>query len=63
MQTQTGEITDPDEDWICEETAWGVIEARGWIASPELLMYLTQYVREVAQEGEWFDDVRLRHRD
>jgi hypothetical protein len=36
-----------DHDWICEETAWCLIEARGWIASPMLLMWLTKWIKEL----------------
>ena len=46
-----------DADELCLETAWGVIIAKGWVASPQLLFALKDYVRELELEqverDEW----------
>ena len=38
----------PDE--LYEETAWAVIDRKGWIATPELLFALKQYTKEIEEE-------------
>lgn len=35
-----------DFDRVCEEVAFDVILYRGWIPTPELVMWLTRMVRE-----------------
>ena len=39
-------------DELYEETAWAVIELKGWIATPELLFALKQYTKEIEEARE-----------
>ena len=36
-------------DELYEETAWAVIDRKGWIATPELLFALKQYTKEIEE--------------